>query len=175
MSHSICLHTWKICVVLVETKPERNSRQLPKVLSTLHFFACYFGIDPRIPTSSSITVNYVFYKFFWSLVKSNCLVSFILTFCYDYFTPCEYFTVVLADRRSMMCEWQQFSSGVQDSSEYSSRFLQCRTFDSLNPPLLQFNFQAFWDHSKRDSYTWFHPHPQLFFSSRVRSKYFSLI
>ena len=33
MSHSICLRACKICVVIVEMKPESNFRKLRKVLS----------------------------------------------------------------------------------------------------------------------------------------------
>ena len=40
LSHSICLHACKICVVFVETKPESNSRKLRKVLSPPHNTGC---------------------------------------------------------------------------------------------------------------------------------------
>ena len=46
LSHSICLHACKICVVFVETKPESNSHKLQKVLShpqrkTSYIFLCW--------------------------------------------------------------------------------------------------------------------------------------
>ena len=37
------------------------------------------------------------------------------------FTPLEFFTSVLADGFSLEFEWQQVSSGSQDSSQYSDR------------------------------------------------------
>ena len=39
--------------------------------------------------------------------------------CY-YFTPCEFFTSALADDILLESEWQQVSSGLQGSSQYSS-------------------------------------------------------
>ena len=37
--------------------------------------------------------------------------------------PCEFFTTVLADGHLLESEQQQVSSGLQDSSQYSSRLL----------------------------------------------------
>ena len=37
------------------------------------------------------------------------------------FTPLEFFTSVLADGFSLEFEWQQVSSSLQDSSQYSGR------------------------------------------------------
>ena len=36
-------------------------------------------------------------------------------------TPCEFFISVLADGLSLEFEWQQVSSSLQDSSQYSGR------------------------------------------------------
>ena len=69
----------------------------------------------------------------------------------------------------MKSEWQQVSSGLQDSSQYSSQSQQCFNLDGLDLSpdfqLFQSPFQAFWDHLKSTNYNWYHPHlyvPQLF-------------
>ena len=46
-------------------------------------------------------------------------------------TPCEFYTPVLADGLSQESEWQQVSSGLQDSSQYSSQSQQCNSLDGL--------------------------------------------
>ena len=55
------------------------------------------------------------------------------------FTPLEFFTSVLADGFLLEFEWQQVSSSLQDSSQYSGRPQQCCRFDSLHPSA---NFQV---------------------------------
>ena len=49
------------------------------------------------------------------------------------FTPLEFFTSVLADGFSLEFEWQQVSSSLQDTSQYSGRPQQCCRLDSLHP------------------------------------------
>ena len=53
--------------------------------------------------------------------------------------PVEFFTSVLADGFSLESEWQQVSSGLQDSSQYSACSQQCCHLDSLYPSS---NFQV---------------------------------
>ena len=55
------------------------------------------------------------------------------------FTPWVFFTSVLADGFSLESEWQQVSSGLQNSSQDSGRFQQCCDLDSLYPSA---NFQV---------------------------------
>ena len=55
------------------------------------------------------------------------------------FTPLEFFTSVLADGFSLESEWQQVSSGLQDSSQDSGCSQECCHLDSLNPSA---NFQV---------------------------------
>ena len=46
----------------------------------------------------------------------------LLLFIYkDYFTPCDFFTSVLADGLSLESEWQQVSLSLRDSSQYSGQ------------------------------------------------------
>ena len=44
----------------------------------------------------------------------------------------EFFTSVLADGLSLEFEWQQVSSSLQDSSQYSGRSQQCCSLDGLH-------------------------------------------
>ena len=55
------------------------------------------------------------------------------------FTPLEFFISVLADGFSLEFEWQQVSSSLQDSSQYSGHSQQCCHLDSLFPST---NFQV---------------------------------
>ena len=50
------------------------------------------------------------------------------------FTPLEFFTSANADGFSLKSEWQQVSSGLQDSSQDSGRSQQCCHLDSLYRP-----------------------------------------
>ena len=50
---------------------------------------------------------------------------------YDYITLDEFFSPALADGLSLDSEWQQVSSGLQDSSQYSGWSQKCCTLDSL--------------------------------------------
>ena len=101
---------------------------------------------PSAPITIGITVTFIFNWFFISLVRSWYLYLFSLSFnvtlwssgtamftyyYYYYFTPLEFFTSVLADGFSLEFEWQQVSSGLQDSSRYSGRLQQCCRLDSL--------------------------------------------
>ena len=88
-----------------------------------------------------------------------------------------FFTPALTDSSSREYEWQQISSGLSDSSKYSSwSWLCCSLDSSSNFQLLLPPFQAFGFRSKCANYNWYHRHshvPQLF-SSPARYKYLSL-
>ena len=51
---------------------------------------------------------------------------------YYYYTPYEFFTPVWADSLLLVFGWQQVSSGLQDSSQYSRRPQKCYGQDSPN-------------------------------------------
>ena len=51
----------------------------------------------------------------------------------------EFFTSALADCLSLEFEWQQISSSLQNSSQYSSRSQYCRRLDGLHSSA---NFQV---------------------------------
>ena len=86
-------------------------------------------------------------------------------FTENYFVLCEFFTSVLADGLSLEFEWQQVSSGLQDSSQYSGWSQQCCSLVKLDSSLdfqyFQSPFQAFGDCSKCTNYNWYHYHPPV--------------
>ena len=70
---------------------------------------------------------------------------------FNYFSLYKFFMPLLVVGISLKSEWQQVFLGLQDSSQYSCKSLQCCILYSLNLSsvfqLFQFLFQAFWDHS----------------------------
>ena len=80
------------------------------------------------------------------IIRSGCLVEIKWSVCNSKslllllsFTPLEFFTWVLADGFSLEFEWQQVSSSLQDSSQYSGHPQQCCRLDTLYPSA---NFQV---------------------------------
>ena len=63
----------------------------------------------------------VFNRRFLRLSEYFSIRSFHFSFDTLLFTPLEFFTSVLADALSLEFEWQQVSSNLQDSSQYSDR------------------------------------------------------
>ena len=70
----------------------------------------------------------LFYFYRWSRV--SIFISF---------TPWEFFTSALVDGLSLEFEWQQVSSSLQDSSQYSRHSQQCCHLDDLHSSA---NFQV---------------------------------
>ena len=67
------------------------------------------------------------------------IIIIIITTTTTTTTPLEFFTSILADGFSLEFEWQQVSSSLQDSSQYSGHPQQCCHLDSLYPSA---NFQV---------------------------------
>ena len=88
---------------------------------------------------------------------------------------CEFFTLAFVDDFSQKSGWQQVSSGLQDSSQYSGRSQQCSSLDGLlmssNFHIFQSLYQSFRDCSKHVNYNSYlcHLHVLYFFSSLARS------
>ena len=87
----------------------------------------------------------------------------MLLFLFEFFIP------ALANGFSMGFEWQQVSSSLQNSSQYSSRSQNCCSLDGLHPScyfqLRQFFYQSFSDCTKSTNYNWYNCHfhvPQVF-------------
>ena len=68
------------------------------------------------------------YSVFSSQAKSKYVISFYLIFTnyynyyYYYYYSLEFFTSASADGLSLEIMWEQVSSSLQDSSQYSGRF-----------------------------------------------------
>ena len=57
---------------------------------------------------------------------------FLFLLLLHFFTPWKFFTSALADGLSLESEWQQVSSSLQDSSQYSGRSQQYCSLDCLH-------------------------------------------
>ena len=79
------------------------------------------------------------------------------------------FIPAFADGFLQEFEWQQVSSSLQNSSQYSGRSQQCCPLDSLHPShyfqVSQSLYQSFGDCTKSTNYNWYNRHfhaPQFF-------------
>ena len=90
------------------------------------------------------------------LFRWSTLVFFIIIIIGEFFTP------ALTDVLSLEFEWQQVSSSLQESSQYSGDSQQCWNLDGLNSPsyfqLLQFLYQSFGNCTKSTNFNWYHRH-----------------
>ena len=76
------------------------------------FFLSFFFFVPYYEVWSSGRDYYCYYYYYFTHLEF---------FYYYYFTHLEFFTSALADGISLEFEWQQVSSSLQDSSQYSGR------------------------------------------------------
>ena len=71
-----------------------------------------------------------------------------------------FFTPALADGFHQGSEWQQVSSSLQVSSQYSGRSQQCQSLDGLHLSsyfqVLQSLYQSFGGCTERTNYNWYH-------------------
>ena len=72
-------------------------------------------------TKSSILLPFSLFEFF-TRVYNNIIIVYSL----------EFFTSALADGLSLEFEWQQVSSSLHDSTQYSGRSQQCCSLDGLH-------------------------------------------
>ena len=74
----------------------------------------------------------------------------------------EFSIPALADGFSLEFEWQQVSSSLLDSSQYSGRSQQCYSFDGLHSScyfkVLQSLYQTVGDCTERINYNWYPYH-----------------
>ena len=76
-----------------------------------------------------------------------------------------FFTSATAGGFLLEFEWQQISSSLLDSSQYSGRSQQCYSLDSLHPSRYFQVLQVFGYCTKSTNYNWYNNHfhiPQLF-------------
>ena len=80
----------------------------------------------------------------------------------SFIIPCKFFTPALADDLSLESEWQQVTSGLQDSSQYSSWPKKCWSLGDLclssNFQLTQALYQDFGYCSEYTNCNWYHHH-----------------
>ena len=128
---------------------------------------CIYHFDD-IPAAEKFSRSSEFLSLFFlsSLLVWFCSLRIFTSTCnfliYYYVTPWEFFTSALADGLSVELEWQQISSRLLDSSQYSGRSQKCCSLDGLHS---SFNFQIFQSlyHSFSDctnstNYSWYHCH-----------------
>ena len=81
---------------------------------------------------------------------------------YYHVTYWEFFTSALADDLSLEFEWQQISSSLQDSSQYSGRSQYCSSLDGFHSSsyfkVLQSLYQSFGDCNKSTNFNWYNCH-----------------
>ena len=107
---------------------------------------------PRVPITIWRNVTFMFHRYLsfisfsfnFTLWPADTAKPTILLLLFTplllLFTPLVFFTSVLADGFSLVFEWQQVSSSLQDSSHDSGRSHQCCHLDGLYPSA---NFQVF--------------------------------
>ena len=100
-----------------------SSLARPRYLS-LFSLSFNFTLACRDIKINNLVGSLFFVDYHWILLP---ITRFLL------FIPLEFFTSVLADGFSLEFEWQQVSSSLQDSSQYSGRLQQCCRLDSLYP------------------------------------------
>ena len=76
-----------------------------------------------------------------------------------------YFTSALVDGLSLEFEWQQVSSSLPESSQYSGRYQQCYSLDSLHSSSYFQVLKSSSDCTKSTNYNWYNRrfHVPLFF------------
>ena len=99
----------------------------------------------------------------WILLAKSMKRSFF-SFRYQYYYYyhlflLEFFTSALADGFSLRFEWQQTSSSLKNSSQYSSRSQWYCCFDGLHSftyfQILQILYQSFGDWNKSTNHNWY--------------------
>ena len=77
--------------------------------------------------------------------RRNSTTAPVRNYYYYYYTPGEFFKPALADGLSLESEWQQISSGLRDSSQYSQQCFNQDGFDSSSDfQLFQSSFSNLW-------------------------------
>ena len=109
---------WSVCIP--------KSKRISLVSLVKFQFLEQFSVDPFLPTQSCI-VFYSFYAYLLHLLNMWKMLSILSSHNLDLLILLllllllEFFTPALADGLSLEFEWQQVSSSLQDSSQYSGR------------------------------------------------------
>ena len=112
-------------VWIVSTRPLTSKSSSP--------FNNPFVIVPKAPITFGIIVTFMFHSFSNTLASLRYLSYFSLSLVLLLlFTHWEFFTPVLADGLSQEFEWQQVSSNLQDSFQYSVCSQLCCSLDGVH-------------------------------------------
>ena len=130
-----------------------------------------------LETINGITITFIFHSSSNSLARFKYCPIFLFPFIFTQWsartskstrrqiiiiiiTSSEFFTLVLTSSFSLMSEWQQISSGLQDSPKYSHWSQQyCGQYgldSSSDLQFLQSLLIALGDQSKCTNYNWYH-------------------
>ena len=105
----------------------------------------------------------------WKTLMSNNNIIIMLLACFLH--------SVLANDLSLESERLQVSSGLLDTSQYSSWSQQCCSLNDLDWSsdfqLFQSPFRAFGDSSKCANYNWYYRHPNVPYLFKCRSSFLS--
>ena len=104
---------WSVCI-------SKSQRILWVSFSRMHSDLCIYHSYMQFPQFVAGNLcTFAFFCHFCFLVFAVFLSGLILSMPH---TPCKFFTPVLAGGLLLEFEWQEVSWGLQDSSQYSSRF-----------------------------------------------------
>ena len=152
------------------------------------YLLCFYHYQSFVIIIINYNQSFFFVKYYQSLITIIIIdnfQSFLIivnhhhsySFYYHYyFIPWQFFTSVLADGFPQEFEWQQASSILQDSSQYSGKSQQWCSFDSLHPSryfqVLHSLYQYFRDCTKSTNYNWYNRlfHVLQFFFFQFPSK-----
>ena len=127
----------------------------PFMLNLVFFCAIVFHLLIMCWTVSSLSPHKTY----------PCYSSVYYYYYYYCFTLCEFFTPMLAGGLSHEFEWQNVSSGLQDSSQYSNHSQQCSSLNCLDSSsdfkLFQSPSQLFGIRSKCTYFSWYHCHSNV--------------
>ena len=111
------------------------------VLRLFRHFDSDFILGSHLIFSSSVSNNLITSCCFGVVVAAAALLLFLLLYYYYYYyTPCVFYNPGFPDGFSLESKWQQVSSALWDSSQYSDLSQQRCSLDGLD---LSSDFQFF--------------------------------
>ena len=130
----------EVCV-MIQNKRKTGDHACPWGLSSLDKTAfTALHAHTRLLSLLSFFLSFLFYIFlqlFFFFFFIITIIIIIILLLWEFFTP------ALADGFPLEFEWQQVSSSLQDSSQYSGRPQQCCRLDSLHPPPISKSWEFF--------------------------------
>ena len=100
-----------------------------------HFDSLSSGVSVHLSFVSFLVGDWFFFCLFLHCHYYSELLQLVFLYSSNYniyyITPCKFLTRALADGLSLESEWQQVTTGFQDSSQYCGRPQQLFIFDGL--------------------------------------------